>query len=122
MNILKGKRMNQIEKLVQFIDEKQGQDIEILDMRPVSPFMDFMIVTHVSNPRLLLALSEYLREYFNENSIDFRPFDKNEESGWILIDANDIIVHLFLKEQRDLYQIEKLWKDTLIKRENISSL
>lgn len=114
--------MNQIEKLVEFIDDKQGQDIEVLDMRPVSPFMDYMIVTHVSNPRLLGALAEYLRKYMDEQKIAYRPFDKNENSGWILIDANDIIVHLFLKEERDLYQIEKLWKDTLVKRETLSSL
>ncbi len=114
--------MNQIEKLVKFIDEKQGQEIEVLDMRPVSPFMDFMIITHVSNTRLLGSLAQYLIEYLDKEHIAYRPFDKNVESGWILIDANDVIFHLFLKEERDLYQIEKLWKDTLVNRETVASL
>lgn len=114
--------MNQIEELVAFIDQKQGQEIEVLDMREVSPLMDYMIVTHVSNSRLLEALAEYLRVYLDEHQMSYRPYDRNGESGWILIDAHDIIFHLFLKEERDLYQIEKLWKDTLVKRENISTL
>ena len=114
--------MLKIEELVKFIDEKQGQDITVLDMRKVTYVMDFMIVTHVSNPRLLNALSEYVTVFLDQKGQSFRPLDKKSESGWILIDAHDIIIHLFLKEDRELYQLEKLWKDTIVDHESISSL
>lgn len=114
--------MSQIKDLVQFIDEKQGQDIKVLDMRDVTPYMDFMIVTHLSNSRLLEATAQYIVEYLEKNQIDYRPLDKGDQSGWLLIDAKHIVIHLFLKEQRDLYQLEKLWKDSVVIDELIESL
>lgn len=114
--------MNQIQKITKFLDEKQAQDLKVLDMRKVTPYMDYMVVTHFSNPRLLKATAEYLVEYLEENNISYRPLDKSDASGWMLIDANDIIIHLFLEEERNLYQLEKLWKDTVVEDELIASL
>lgn len=114
--------MNEIQKLVNFIDEKQGQDIKVLDMRQVTPYMDFMIVTHFSNPRLLGATADYLLEYLDQNGLNYRPLDRSDKSGWVLVDAGHIIIHLFLEEERNLYQLEKLWKDTLVSHESLERL
>lgn len=114
--------MNQIKGLIQFLDEKQAQEIKLLDMREVTPYMDYMIVSHFSNARLIAATAEYVTDYLDKEGIEYRSFDKNDESGWILIDAKHIIIHLFLKEQRDLYQLERLWKDTVVSDETLASL
>lgn len=114
--------MDQLRQLIKFIDEKQGQEIKVLDMRNLTPYIDFMIVTHLSNPRLLKATAEYIADYLDTLQIEYRPYDKNDESGWILIDAHHLIIHLFLEEQRNLYQLEKLWKDVLLNDESLTSL
>lgn len=112
--------MTIVNNLIKFIDEKQGQDIQLLDMREITPYMDYMIVTHVSNPRLLSALAQYVMDYLDEQQISYRPVDKTEESGWILIDANDIIVHIFLEPVRHMFQLEKLWKEALVHDEPVA--
>lgn len=111
--------MSLIKKTVEFIDSKQGEDIKVLKMTKANPLIDYMVICHVSNQRLLSSLANYIEEFFSENKIQIRPIIKKEDTQWILIDANDIIVHLFLEEDRQHFALEKLWKDCLVSIEEL---
>lgn len=112
--------MNLVKGLVNVIEDRQGQDIAVCDMREVSPFMDYMIMTHVSNPRLLGALAQYITDYLDEKQVSYAPIEGDKSSSkWLLIDAKEVIVHLFLEDERYTYNLEKLWADCLISLEEI---
>lgn len=113
--------MSLVTDLIEVLDDKQGQDIAILDMRKVSPFMDYMLVTHVSNPRLLNAVKEHVLNFLDENNVEYSNVEGTPESKWLLIDAKEVVVHLFLEEERGVYNLEKLWQDCLVERETLES-
>lgn len=106
--------MSLVKELVNVIDKHNGENIVVLDMREVSPLMDFMIITHVSNPRLLGALANYTKEFFDKKNIEYRPIEGDSTSRWLLIDGYEVVVHFFLEDERDVYQLDKLWKDRII--------
>ena len=111
--------MSLIKEVVEFIDSKQGENVKVLQMTKVSPLMDYMVICHVNNQRLLSSLANYIEDFFAEKKIQVRPIIKKEDTQWILIDANDIIVHLFLEEDRKHFALEKLWKDCLVPVEDL---
>ncbi len=93
------------------IDEKKGKDIVILDVSEISSFADYFVISHGTSDRQLKALSEEVEKGMSEANIKLYHKEGTEKSGWILLDYGDIIVHLFLEEQRQHYNIEKLWND-----------
>ncbi len=111
--------MNEISKLLQFLDQRKVEDLALLDMRTTSPIMDYMVIGTLSNSRLLDATAQYLKQYLDENNKSYYPISKAGESGWLLVDAKDVVIHLFLQEQRSLYNLEKLWSDCLVNIEDL---
>ncbi|NLC41973.1 MAG: ribosome silencing factor [Erysipelothrix sp.] len=112
--------MSLIKELVNVIDQYQGEDITILDMKEVSPYMDYMIVTHVSNPRLLKALATYTQEFLDQKQVQYRPMEGDTTSRWLLIDGYEVVIHLFLEDERKVYNLEKLWRDCIVSIDSIA--
>lgn len=106
--------MIQIKNLLEFLDGRKVEDITLLDMREVSPLMDFMVIGTVSNSRLMDATAQYLKQYLDEHHQSYYPISKSADSGWVLVDAKDVVIHLFMQPQRELYNLEKLWSDCVI--------
>ena len=93
------------------LDAKKAQDIVILDIAERSGFADFFVIADAGNARLLEALAD---EAEDKMALAGEILDHREgtgESGWILLDFGDIIINLFTKDQRDHYNIEKVWAD-----------
>ncbi|MEA5026343.1 Ribosomal silencing factor RsfS [bioreactor metagenome] len=104
--------MNELLKtIVKAIDDKQGCDINVLDFRTASPLMDYFVITHVNNHRLLRAIADHTIEQIEKAGYAIRAVEGTEDSGWLLIDAYDVIIHIFLLEQRNYYGLDKLWGD-----------
>ncbi|HHX07592.1 MAG TPA: ribosome silencing factor [Erysipelothrix sp.] len=112
--------MSHIKNLLEFLDGRKVEDIALLDMRSVSPLMDFMVVGTVSNPRLMDATAQYLKQYLDEQGRSYYPISKSADSGWVLVDAKDVVIHLFLQQQRELYNLEKLWSDCLVNPDDLT--
>jgi len=93
------------------LDEKKTSDITILDISVKSGFADYFVIATASNLRLLSALSDYIQEELEKEGCEIKHIEGKGESGWILIDINDVIVNLFTPAERDRYQIEKIWSD-----------
>lgn len=93
------------------IDEKKGQDIVIIDISGISGFADYFIVTHASSDRLMRTISEEVEDRLASLDTPLKRIEGKNGSGWILMDFGDIIVNIFTKEQRDRYNIEKIWGD-----------
>lgn len=112
--------MSLIKELVAMIEERQGQDVVLLDMQTASPLMDYMIVTHVSNPRLLMALANYVKDFLDQKQINYSPIEGSQSSRWLLIDGKDVVIHIFLEDERENYNLEKLWVDCIVDANSLS--
>ena len=94
------------------IAEKKGEDVLLLDIRSLSPFTDYFVIGSGTSDRQLRALVEGLQDVMRSQH-KRRPLsvEGRAESGWVLMDYGDVIVHLFSPDKRAYYNLEGLWHD-----------
>lgn len=95
----------------QALDDKKGKDIVVLDIRSVSVVADYFIIASGDNERQLQALADAVDEALFRAGAERRSLEGNRGSTWILMDYNDVIVHIFNKEDRLFYDLERIWRD-----------
>ena len=94
-------------KIMTILEEKKATDILALDISEISTLADYFILASAENGRQLDALEDAVEE-----GIHLEVNKEGESSsGWILMDYRDVVVHLFTKEQRAFYDLEKIWSD-----------
>ncbi len=96
--------------VVDVVEDRKAEDIVLLDLRPDTVIADFFVIANGNSERQLRALMDYVKEDVKEN-LSQLPFSMagTPESGWIVLDYGDVVVHLFSADQRDYYDIEGLW-------------
>ena len=93
------------------LDEKKGEDITVIDIREVSTIADYFIIATGNNPNQLAAMEDAVDETMYKNGVHQKQIEGNSNSTWILMDYQDIIVHLFSSEDRLFYDLERIWRD-----------
>ena len=98
--------------IVDELDERKAENIVLLDLRPDTVIADFFVICTGTSDRQLNALVDYAKEAVKEQ-LDRRPYshEGTAESGWLLLDYGDVVVHFFLAETRRYYDLEGLWHD-----------
>lgn len=91
------------------LDTNKAEDIATLNLRDKCSFADFMIVASGRAPRHVSALADYVADMLKKQGTPPLSIEGKETGDWVLIDAGDIIVHLFRPEVRQFYNIEKMW-------------
>ncbi len=94
------------------MEEKKGEDVKLIDVSGLTEIADYFVLATANNKNQLEALVDAVEERMGKNgilpkNIEGRPQDNTQ---WILMDYNDIIVHIFTKEGRDFYDLERIWK------------
>ena len=101
---------NQSKKMVQIVydalDEKLGEDIEILKVDEISVIADYLVIANGRN-----AMTDLVEEKMIEAGYKSKRIEGNKNSSWVLMDYGDVIVHVFSKEDRLFYDLERIWKD-----------
>lgn len=97
--------------IVDLVEDKKAEDIVLLDLRPDAIIADFFVICTGTSDRQLKALADNIREGVKERH-DKLPFsvEGTGESGWMLMDYGNVIVHLFLADKRRYYDLEGLWR------------
>ncbi len=96
--------------LIESILDKKGADILLLDIRGESIFTDYFLLCNGDNPRQLKALADAIAEDAKHKGETYAWGVEGEpESGWVLVDFGDLIVHIFAPEKRSYYNLEDLW-------------
>ena len=93
------------------VEDKQAQDIVLLDIREQTSIADYFVIATVDNERQAKAIEDDLLQKLRVEQ-NIRPLGiegANQEGGWALLDYGDIIVHLFTEEARSHYDLEELW-------------
>lgn len=93
-------------------DDKKAEDVVLLDVSKISSITDYFVIASGSSEPHLRAISESITRTLNEDH-DIRPRaeDGSLQTGWIVIDFFDVIVHVMRKEVRERYDLESLWGD-----------
>ncbi len=93
------------------MDEKKGEDIVLIDIHEIATFTDYFIICSGTSDRMLDSLADAVIEKAHEIAdVNKRRAEGQASGGWLLVDLDDIIVHLFSPDQRDYYQLEQLWE------------
>ena len=92
--------------------EKKAEDIVLLDMRGLVDYTDFLVICTGRMPRQTKAISEEIRHRLKKDlGVTPRRVEGEKEGDWILIDALDIVVHVFTPEAREFYRLDRLWRE-----------
>jgi len=91
--------------------EKKAEDIVVLDLRDISSFTDFFVIMQGNSKRQNIAIYESVEKALKERNIRPLSIEGRENAEWVLMDYGDFIVHIFSKEAREYYSLEKLWGD-----------
>ena len=89
--------------------EKQAADILLLDVREVASFADYFVIMSAESRRQMDALAEDLAREMKRAGASLHHKEGTANSGWVLLDFGDVILHLFATETREFYQLEQLW-------------
>lgn len=95
----------------QALDSKKAEDIRIIDIQGVTVIADYFIIANGSNQNQLEAMKDAVDEALYRSGYHLKQLEGNRNSSWILMDYGDVIVHLFSKEDRLFYDLEKIWTD-----------
>lgn len=95
--------------LLNKLDEDKAEDVVCIDLQGKSPIADAVVVATGRSARHVAALSDHLLRTLKDNGFGRAQVEGLPAADWVLIDAGDVIVHLFRPEVRAFYQIEKIW-------------
>ncbi len=93
------------------LEEKKGEDIRIIDISEVSVIADYFIIASGSNINQVQALADNVQEKLYKAGAKERQIEGYNTGSWILLDFNDVIIHVFSQEDRLFYDLERIWRD-----------
>lgn len=93
------------------LNEKKGEDIKIIDIKEISVLADFFIIATGNNSSQVNALVDNVEEQLHKAGYHLKQREGQPDGNWVLLDFGDIIVHVFDKENRLFYDLERIWKD-----------
>lgn len=91
------------------MEEKKGENLILIDIKNLAIFADYFIICSGTSDRMLGALAKSVIDFLHQSYQLPAVTEGEPREGWILIDAGDIIVHLFSPERRNYYKLEDLW-------------
>lgn len=96
---------------IQALEDKKGEDIRIIDIREVSVLADYFIIASGSNANQVQAMTDNVEEVLGKAGYEPKQIEGYRSANWILMDYGDIIVHVFCREDRLFYDLERIWRD-----------
>lgn len=102
----------EVQLAIQCADDKKAARITVLDLRSIASFTEYFVIADGANQRQVQAIADEINEQLKKQS-GRRPVRIEGYKGaeWVLLDYGDFVVHLFNKEARDFYDLERLWRD-----------
>lgn len=94
--------------------DAKAEDIVLLDVRRSTYIADYFVICTATSERHLTALHERVRERARDEGIEPTHIEGTSDSGWLLIDYGDVILHIFSVALRDFYHLEKVWSEAAV--------
>ncbi|WP_143319049.1 ribosome silencing factor [Clostridium sp. HBUAS56010] len=93
------------------LSDKKGEDISIIDIRNVSVVADYFIIASGTNTSQVQAMVDNVEEELGKKGFVCKQMEGYRTANWILMDYGDIIVHVFDRDNRLFYDLERIWRD-----------
>ena len=93
------------------LDEKKGRDIRIIDIAGISVLADYFIIANGSSESQVQAMVDNVEEEMHKAGYSLKQREGYGSGNWVLLDFGDVIVHVFDKENRLFYDLERIWRD-----------
>ena len=100
-----------VKTAVAALQDKKGEDIRVIDISGVTVIADYFIIADGNNKNQVQAMVDNVQEELFKAGYEMKQMEGYREGNWILLDFGDIIIHIFDKENRLFYDLERIWKD-----------
>lgn len=97
--------------VINALEDKKAEDIRVIDISEISILADYFIIANGSNSRQIQAFADEIEQKLAKEGCHLKQAEGYDSAGWILLDFGDLIVHLFDKENRSFYNLERIWRD-----------
>lgn len=113
MKLKKSDSLELVKLCCRALDEKKAEDLRVLDVSELSSITDYLVIATGSSEPHLRALRIELEKALDGAKTHIVGMETAQESGWLVVDVFDVMVHLFTPAQREHYGLENLWKDAV---------
>ncbi|KYD10957.1 ribosome silencing factor [Heyndrickxia sporothermodurans] len=96
---------------VKAADDKRAEDIVVLNMKGISLIADYFLICHGNSDKQVQAIANELKDKAEETGYHVRRMEGYDEGKWVLIDLGDVVAHVFHRDERTYYNLERLWGD-----------
>ncbi len=95
----------------QALDDKKGVNITVINISEVTVIADYFLIAHGENVNQVQAMADAVQEALEKNGYPCRQVEGYMSGNWILLDFGEIVVHIFSREERRFYDLERIWRD-----------
>ena len=96
---------------IQALEDKKAEEIRVIDISQVSVLADYFIIANGTNISQIQALADEVEEKLGRAGYPLKQIEGYDHANWVLLDFGDIIIHIFDKENRLFYDLERIWRD-----------
>jgi ribosome-associated protein len=95
-------------------EDKKANDIVILDIHQVSVIADYFVICHANSTTQIQAIVGEVKRKAEESGLRVKGIEGMDSARWVLVDIGDVVVHVFHRDERDYYNLERLWGDAKV--------
>lgn len=100
--------------VVKTAEDKKASNIVVLNLKGISLISDYFVICHGNSDTQVQAISQAIRDAAQEHGYAVRGTEGMDSARWVLVDLIDVVVHVFHREEREYYNIERLWSDAKV--------
>ncbi len=103
-----------LDMVIELLEGKKARDISVINIQRISVLADYFVICSGTSSTHIKALSDELESKIEEQGTLCCHKEGYESARWILLDFNEVIVHIFIEEERSFYNLERLWSDGIV--------
>ena len=103
--------LEQAKEIVKVMDNMKAKDIRLINIQEISSLGDYFVIASASNTTQVKAIADEIEDQMTKQGIEPNRVEGRQSAQWILLDYYDVMVHIFLEEARNFYNLERLWSD-----------
>lgn len=100
--------------VVKAAEDKKAMNVIVLDLQNISLVADYYVICHGNSDVQVQAITTEIRKQAQERGIPVRGIEGFDSARWVLIDLGDVVIHVFHRDEREYYNIERLWSDAKV--------
>ncbi|GAA3407602.1 ribosome silencing factor [Paenibacillus hodogayensis] len=101
-------------EVVKAIEDKKAHNLVVLNLKGISLVADYFVICHGNSDTQVQAIAQEVRKVAGDLGMTLRSMEGFDAARWVLVDLGDVIVHVFHRDEREYYNIERLWSDAKV--------